>query len=93
MLYSFARVNAVIAMRRQNYFRQESWGWLRLHEKGGGDTTSRRTIGPPRPCDAAGALLQIVLRNPIQGPLAIGYGSYFGLGLFVAASEDGVQRG
>ena len=35
MLYSFARVSAVIAMRRQDYFRQESRGWLRLHEKGG----------------------------------------------------------
>ena len=35
MLYSFARVNAVVAMRRANYFRQESRGWLRLHEKGG----------------------------------------------------------
>ena len=38
--------------------------------------------------DAAGALLQIVLRNPIEGPLAIGYGSHFGLGLF--AADDGV---
>ena len=35
MLYSFARVSAAIAMRRQDYFRQESRGWLRLHEKGG----------------------------------------------------------
>ncbi len=35
MLYSFARVSAVIGMRRQDYFRQESRGWLRLHEKGG----------------------------------------------------------
>ena len=35
MLYSFAPVSAVIAMRRQDYFRQESRGWLRLHEKGG----------------------------------------------------------
>ena len=35
MLYSFARVSAVIAMRKQDYFRQESRGWLRLHEKGG----------------------------------------------------------
>ena len=34
-LYSFARVSAVIAMRRPDYFRQESRGWLRLHEKGG----------------------------------------------------------
>ena len=35
MLYSFARVSAVSAMRRQDYFRQERRGWLRLHEKGG----------------------------------------------------------
>ena len=35
MRYSFARVSAVIRMRRQDYFRQERRGWLRLHEKGG----------------------------------------------------------
>ena len=35
MLYSFAWVSAVVAIRRQDYFRQESRGWLRLHEKGG----------------------------------------------------------
>ena len=35
MVYSVARVSAVVAMRRQDYFRQESRGWLRLHEKGG----------------------------------------------------------
>ena len=35
MLYSFARVSAVIGMRRPDYFRQERRGWLRLHEKGG----------------------------------------------------------
>ena len=34
MLYSVARVSAVIGMRRQD-FRQERQGWLRLHEKGG----------------------------------------------------------
>ena len=34
-LYSVARVSAVIGMRRQDYFRQECQGWLRLHEKGG----------------------------------------------------------
>ena len=28
-------MSAVIGMRRQDYFRQESRGWLRLHEKGG----------------------------------------------------------
>ena len=35
MLYSFARVSAVLGMRRQDYFWQGSRGWLRLHEKGG----------------------------------------------------------
>ena len=35
MLYSFARVSAVLGMQRQDYFGQGSRGWLRLHEKGG----------------------------------------------------------
>ena len=35
MLYSFARVSAVLGMRRQDYFGQGGRGWLRLHEKGG----------------------------------------------------------
>ena len=35
MFYSFARVSAVLGMRRQDYFQQGSRGWLRLHEKGG----------------------------------------------------------
>ena len=34
MLYGFARVSAVLGMRRQDYFGQGSRGWLRLHEKG-----------------------------------------------------------
>ena len=33
--------------------------------------------------DAAGTLLEITLRQPLAGPLALGYGSHFGLGLFV----------
>ena len=32
--------------------------------------------------DAAGALLEITFRQPLAGPLALGYGSHFGLGLF-----------
>ena len=35
MVYSFARVSAVVGMRRQDYFLQGTRGWLRLHEKGG----------------------------------------------------------
>ena len=35
MVFSFARVSAAVGMRRQDYFRQGTRGWLRLHEKGG----------------------------------------------------------
>ena len=36
--------------------------------------------------DAAGALLDVVLPEVrLAGPMAIGYGSHFGLGLFVPA--------
>jgi integrase len=35
MVYSFARVSAVLGMRRQDYFPQGKRWWLRLHEKGG----------------------------------------------------------
>ena len=35
MVYSFARVSAVVGMRRQDYFLQGTRGWLRRHEKGG----------------------------------------------------------
>ena len=34
--------------------------------------------------DAAGEFLEIVFPRPIEGPLALGYGSHFGLGLFTA---------
>ena len=46
MLYSFARV--IIGMQRQDYFRQERQGWLRLHEKGSKRHGVRPTIGRPR---------------------------------------------
>ena len=40
--------------------------------------------------DAAGALLKIVLPEPIDGPLAIGYGSNLSAGLF--AADDAGRR-
>ena len=43
-----------------------------------------RSRGREAQPDAAGALLSIVLREPIEGPLTLGYGSHFGLGLFAA---------
>jgi integrase/recombinase XerD len=35
MVYTFARVNAVISMQVKDYFTQGRRGWVRLHEKGG----------------------------------------------------------
>jgi integrase/recombinase XerD len=35
MVYSFARVGAVIGMTVEDYFQEGSRGWFRLHEKGG----------------------------------------------------------
>ena len=47
-----------------------------------------RSRGREKQPDAAGALLGIVLPAPVEGPLAIGYGSHFGLGLFVPGGND-----
>ena len=35
MVYTFARVNAVISMKVKDYFTQRRRGWVRLREKGG----------------------------------------------------------
>ena len=35
MVYTFARVNAVISMKVKDYFTRGRRGWVRLHEKGG----------------------------------------------------------
>ena len=35
MVYTFARVNAVLKMKVRDYFVQGRRGWVRLHEKGG----------------------------------------------------------
>ena len=42
-----------------------------------------RSRGGERQRDSKGALLKIVFPRPIEGPFAIGYGSHFGLGLFI----------
>ena len=48
MLYSFARVSAVLGMRRQDYFGQRSRGWLRRHRRG--REAARRSGPPPAGC-------------------------------------------
>ena len=47
-----------------------------------------RSRGREAQPDAAGALLAIVFSEPIAGPLAIGFGSHFGLGLFGATANE-----
>ena len=63
MLYSFARVSAVLGMRRQDYFGQ-SRGWLRLHEKGG----KRHDVPAHHP--AAAALDAYVAAAGLEEPKA-----------------------
>ena len=52
MVYSFARVSAVVGMRVEDYYQQGKRWWLRLQEKGGKHhavpvTTRRRPISTP----------------------------------------------
>ena len=49
MLYSFARVSAVLGMRWGDYYRQGSRGGSGSTRRGGGDRTSRPTTERPRP--------------------------------------------
>lgn len=37
--------------------------------------------------DTSGSLLEVVFEEPVTGPLALGYGCHYGLGLFVPASN------
>ena len=43
-----------------------------------------RARGREKQFDTTGALLEVTFPVPVNGPLAMGYGSHFGLGLFVA---------
>ncbi len=47
-----------------------------------------RSRGRETQLDAAGTFLKIVFPTPVEGPLALGYGSHFGLGLFTPADES-----
>ena len=49
MLYSFARVSAVLGMRRQDYFGQGAGGGSGSTRRAGSGTMSRPTTGRPRP--------------------------------------------
>ena len=43
-----------------------------------------RSRGREAQPDAAGAFLEITFPKPVEGPIVLGYGSHFGLGLFTA---------
>ena len=45
-----------------------------------------RSRGGEKQHDTRGALLQVTFPVPVDGPVAMGYGSHFGLGLFCATS-------
>ena len=45
-----------------------------------------RLYGHEAQYDTSGAFLEIVFPRPVEGPLALGYGSHFGLGLFTAVA-------
>lgn len=47
----------------------------------------RRYPAKPPPVDA-GFAVRLILDTPETGPLALGYGAHFGLGLFVAADDE-----
>ncbi len=46
-----------------------------------------RSRGHEEQHDTSGAFLQIVFPRPVEGPVALGYGSHFGLGLFTAVER------
>ena len=62
---AFARVSAVLGMRRQDYFGQGSRGWLRLHEKGG------RRHDVPAHHRAAAALDEYLEAAELEEPRAV----------------------
>lgn len=45
-----------------------------------------RRYGPAAPVDC-GFTLELRFSNPVRGPMCLGYGSHFGLGLFAPASD------
>ena len=51
-----------------------------------------RTRGREKATDAHGALLRLRFPDPVPGPVALGYGCHFGLGLFTASPEEARGR-
>lgn len=47
----------------------------------------RRRPGSPQPPSDAGFDLRLTFARPVAGPISLGYGSHFGLGLFGAAQD------
>jgi len=50
-----------------------------------------RSRGREAQRDALGSFLELVFPEPVSGPLALGYGSHFGLGMFVPSPAAAVQ--
>jgi CRISPR-associated protein Csb2 len=48
----------------------------------------RRHPARPPPVDS-GIAVRLRFQEPVRGPIALGYGSHYGLGLFVAVEDPG----
>ena len=87
----FRRLVRRIGMDRKLGFDVESVGVRELANVEIGDARRHalhfhrfRSRGREKQFDTAGALLEVTFPVSLSGPLAMGYGSHFGLGLFVA---------
>lgn len=52
----------------------------------------RRMRGGGQHAASAGYGFKLVFREPVSGPIALGYGAHFGLGQFVPSTSDGMRE-
>ena len=84
----------LIRLLKRRGFNTENVGVEILKEISVGGTVRRathfhrfRSRGGEKQPDTQGILMRITFPEPITGPLAIGFGSHFGLGLFVGVND------
>jgi integrase len=65
MLFSFARISAVLSLKRQDFYYQGPRRWLRFHEKGGKEHEIRHTTRPEETIDEYLARVSIDDKQPL----------------------------
>lgn len=85
-----AQRRGVMASSLADSIRVDLLPWVKVH-----DTRRRplqfhrfRSRGREAMTDSHGALLRIGFPEPVSGPVALGYGCHFGLGLFAVADKE-----